>query len=203
MAIPRRSWFWLDPPSHLHGRGHTARVMVWASVLTRATEWFEPVVWAAACHDLRREDDGMDPEHGFRAGAWVRKELPRRLRQPPTDLELIARACDWHVCPDRRSEWDHPVLWYLKDADGLDRVRLFDLDPSYMRHPETRGWVKQAERLYRATHDSQEPRRIWQTAADLGLPVIELLAFVEQESANVIDSGRKQSGRRRPGQRSR
>lgn len=31
------SWFLLQPPSDLHGIGHTARVMVWAAVLTRGT----------------------------------------------------------------------------------------------------------------------------------------------------------------------
>jgi len=122
-------WFLLQPPSDLHGIGHTARVMVWAAVLTRGTPWFEPAVWAAACHDLRRKDDGTDPEHGFRAGAWVRKVLPGKLRKPLQDLELIAQACDWHVCPDRHSGWDHEVLWYLKDADGLDRVRLTTWTP--------------------------------------------------------------------------
>jgi hypothetical protein len=161
-TLPLRSWFLLQPPSDLHGIGHTARVMVWAAVLTRDTPWFEPVVWAASCHDLRREDDGADPEHGFRAGAWVRKVLPGKLRQPLQDLELIAQACDWHVCPDPHSGWDHEVLWYLKDADGLDRVRLYDLDPAYLRHTETRQWVKAAKQLFHATEEACRP---WKSKA--------------------------------------
>ena len=185
MTIPRPRWFCMQPPSHLHGRGHTARVMVWAAVLTRGTEWFEPVVWAAACHDLRREDDGADPDHGFRAGAWVREELPGRLLLPPDNLELIARACDWHVCPDHASPLDHPTLWLLKDADGLDRVRLYDLDPRFLRHPETRQWVHAAEELFRATDDLDGPLHVWKHAAALGLPVAELLAFVEEQAANL------------------
>ena len=36
----------------------------------------------------------------------------------------------------------------LKDADGLDRVRLGDLDPDYLRHAEARGMVRFAQRLY-------------------------------------------------------
>jgi hypothetical protein len=90
MTIPRGSWFLMQPPSELHGLGHAARVMVWACVLTRGTEWFEPVIWAAACHDLRRRDDGSDPDHGFRAGAWVRRKLPGLLRRLPPTVELIA-----------------------------------------------------------------------------------------------------------------
>lgn len=185
MTIPRPRWFWMQPPSDLHGRGHTARVMVWAAVLTRGTEWFEPVVWAAACHDLRREDDGADPEHGFRAGAWVRSRLPGMLHEPPADLELIARACDWHVCPDRRSEWDHPTLWLLKDADGLDRVRLGDLDQRFLRHDEARERVGDAERLFNATARTEGPKEIWRAAQRLGLPVGELLEWVHRQVRNA------------------
>lgn len=187
MAIPQRSWFLMQPPSDLHGLGHTARVMTWAAVLTRGTALFEPVLWAAACHDLRRHDDGMDLHHGFRAGAWVRKRLARKLRQPPADLELIASACDWHVCPDRESQWDHPVLWHLKDADGLDRVRLFDLEPSYLRHAATLDWVQHATGLYEATWSMDEPPHIWETAAGLGLPVAELRDWVARQADNLRD----------------
>jgi uncharacterized protein len=177
----------MQPPSDLHGMGHTARVMVWAAALTRGTTLFEPVVWAAACHDLRREDDGADPDHGFRAGEWVRKVLPCKLRQPLQDLEFIAQACDWHVCPDRHSGWDHEVLWYLKDADGLDRVRLWDLDPSYLRHPETRQWITEAKRLFQATEDADDLQTIWKTAADHGLPVGELTEFMAKQVELVTE----------------
>jgi hypothetical protein len=176
-SIPHRSWFLMQPPSDLHGLGHTARVMVWAAVLTRGTEWFEPVIWAAACHDLRREDDGLDPDHGFRAGRWVRQHLPGKLSQPLDELELIAQACDWHVCPDQLAGWDHPVLWLLKDADGLDRVRLYDLEPSYLRHEQTPQWIEHATRLYEKTADVQNPEQIWQVAAELDIPVAELIDF--------------------------
>jgi hypothetical protein len=174
----------MQPPSDLHGLGHTARVMTWACVLTRGSEWFDTVVWAAACHDLRREDDGLDPRHGFRAGAWVRNMLPSQLLQPPTELELIARACDWHVCPDREAEWDHPTLWLLKDADGLDRVRLYDLDTAFLRHPETLRLVDAAEALYQATADLDEPMRIWEIASYQKLPVDDLLSWVERQKRN-------------------
>jgi hypothetical protein len=186
MSIPRPAWFAMQPPSDLHGLGHTARVMTWACVLTRDSEWFEEVVLAAACHDLRRHDDGRDPHHGFRAGAWVRKKLPALLRQPPANLELIASACDWHVCPDREAEWDHPVLWLLKDADGLDRARLYDLNPSFLRHPETLRWVDEAKALYEVTADLDDPPVIWDTAAGLGLPVAPLLDWIKRQVENLL-----------------
>src|SRR5690348_6861625 len=117
MSIPP-SWFLMQPPSRIHGPGHTARVMLLAAVLAEGTEWQDTAIWTAACHDLRRQDDGPDPEHGFRAGRWVRQRLPQLVKHPPADLERVALAVDWHVCPDKESQWDHPVLWMLKDADG-------------------------------------------------------------------------------------
>jgi hypothetical protein len=44
-----------------------------------------------------------------------------------------------------------PALFTLKDADGLDRVRLGDLDPRYLRNPEALGMVGFAERLFDRT----------------------------------------------------
>ena len=44
-----------------------------------------------------------------------------------------------------------PLIALLKDADGLDRVRLGDLDPRYLRHPESKGMVPFAQALFDAT----------------------------------------------------
>jgi uncharacterized protein len=183
-TIPHRSWFLMQPPSDLHGLGHTARVMAWATVLARETEWFEPVLWAAACHDLRRQDDGADPQHGFRAGAWVRQFLPTLLKNESLEIELIASACDWHVCPDRQAGWDHPVLWLLKDADGLDRARLYDLDPRFLRRAVARQRVADAQRLFEKTADSDSPSEIWKAAAEMGLPMEALFEWVSRQEVS-------------------
>lgn len=188
--IPQLSWFKMKPPSDLHGLGHTGRVMAWAWVLTQEMEWREPVVWAAACHDLRRRDDGSDPEHGFRAGTWVRRKLPGLLGQLPPQLDLIAEACYWHATPDRVAGWDHPVLWYLKDADGLDRARLYDLDIAYLRHPESLTWVDRATLLYERTLSTEDPLVIWQKAAQLGLPVEGLLELAARQG-ELLSSGER------------
>jgi hypothetical protein len=49
---------------------------------------------------------------------------------------------------------DWPLVALLKDADGLDRVRLGDLDPSYLRVPASQSMVAFAQHLFDATHDS-------------------------------------------------
>jgi hypothetical protein len=65
-------------------------------------------------------------------------------------------------------------------------VRLGDLNPRYLRHEETLEWVEAAERLFRHTEDMQDPTAIWQSALDLGLPIEELLAFIERQRDNLI-----------------
>src|SRR5262249_55939015 len=110
---------------------------------------------------------------------------PQLLRRPPEKLNWIAAACHWHVAPDWESHWDHPVLWYLKDADGLDRVRLFDLEPDMLRHDGARRWIPQAEQLFAATEDEQDPLVIWETALSQGLPVTDLVEWVGRQANNL------------------
>ena len=45
----------------------------------------------------------------------------------------------------------------LKDADGLDRVRLGDLRPEWLRHDEARTMVDFAQRLHDQTYDALKP----------------------------------------------
>ena len=140
----------------------------------------------AICHDLRRESDGYDLQHGFRAGEWVRTVLPTLLREMPADAEQIASACDWHVCRDADSEWDHPVLWRLKDADNLDRVRLYDLDPEFLRHPETIARIGDAQELMEPTDHANDLAIVWQAAREMGLPVEPLFTLLKQIELTII-----------------
>lgn len=179
MPVPDPAWFHRRPPSSVHGPGHVARVMTWAAVLARRTAAppgdLEPLLWAAACHDLMRYDDGPDLEHGVRAGGWVRANLPSILGGAPAWLETAAHACRWHVTPDERIEWDHPVLWLLKDADALDRVRLGDFEPRFLRSDAARGLVPDARALFLRTREATDPRTVWAAADGLGLGVRDLL----------------------------
>jgi len=65
----------------------------------------------------------------------------------------IEAAVTAHSAPKEVSrEHPHwPLIALLKDADGLDRVRLGDLDPRYLRHPESKGMVPFTQALFDAT----------------------------------------------------
>lgn len=87
---------------------HAARVLVWADHLARSIAGpsalaLDELRWAGACHDVGREDDGVDPEHPIRSAAWV---LGRFGRVRPgvvatIDLALVADLCRWHTEHDR------------------------------------------------------------------------------------------------------
>ena len=175
--VPRRDWFLTQPPSALHGFAHAARVMVWTTVLAGEGPLFESALWAAACHDLRRENEDIDPGHGERAAIWVLEELPRYLEETPEDLDRIASACRWHAHSDHEAQWRDDLLWLLKDADALDRARIGDLNPLFLRTDAARDLVGPAEELYARTRKLKDPVDVWSEAFRLGLPIDRLLDF--------------------------
>jgi protein-tyrosine phosphatase len=153
-------------PSRLHGQAHVARVMVHAFRLIAATGFIEETarLWAAVyLHDIARLHDGVAPRHG--ADAWKRlADLPdvralfARGGVRDEDYPAIQAAVVCHS--DGEPPDDHPhrrLMCLLKDADALDRVRLGDLDPAYLRHPEAREMIGFAEQLYRDRENRLRP----------------------------------------------
>lgn len=115
-------------------------------------------LWAAVyLHDLARRNDWRCEHHG--RDAWRRMEsLPLvqalfaragvREEDHPAIAFAVTAHCSLEPAP---SDPHYRLAALLKDADGLDRVRLGDLDPGFLRHGEARGMVRFATWLYRAT----------------------------------------------------
>src|SRR4026209_121042 len=135
--------------SPLHGQSHVARVMVHAFRLIEATGWLEeaPRLWVAVyLHDIARTHDGICHRHG--ADAMKKLETLPHLRElfatgpvQDSDYAVIHTAVVHHSLPKELAR-DHPhwrLTSLLKDADGLDRVRLGDPDPRDLPHPHARG----------------------------------------------------------------
>ena len=153
-------------PSYLHGQAHVARVMVHALRLIDATsaESEAPRLWAAVyLHDIARRHDGSCRRHG--ADAWARlaslpdvQALFARGGVRPEDHAAIEAAVTRHCNGEpARGEPHYRLTALLKDADGLDRVRLGDLRPEWLRHDAARTMVAFAQRLYDETNDVLKP----------------------------------------------
>ena len=135
---PHEQWFRRpEEIGGIHGINHEARVMIWQELLARLlindgmTLDQEALRWAAATHDTQRLTDGADFPHGERAAAWVKQQLRQTI--PERTLETVAYLNTWHVPSDSYAPRMTSELAVFKDADGLDRVRLYDLETKYLR----------------------------------------------------------------------
>ena len=155
---------WFARPSTLHGARHTQRVHIHAQRLTGELGWADSesqlVLTAALWHDIGRTNDGVEPDHGANGAARaVDLELTGGLAPGDADTVLFAIAC--HCLSDKFAKEEarrlaEPeralrVLWLLKDADALDRVRLAPweaADPGQLRHPQTAVLLPFATELY-------------------------------------------------------
>ncbi|CAA9547656.1 MAG: hypothetical protein AVDCRST_MAG19-508 [uncultured Thermomicrobiales bacterium] len=155
--LPDESWFRFRPRG-IHGAPHTTRVLVWADAIANAVAGpgalrLEELRWAASVHDVGRVNDGTDQGHGTRSAEWVAMNLAEtRPQTTGLDLAFVAELCRWHEIPDPKIGRLSLELLILKDADGLDRARLGDLDPRRLRLARSLGLVAAAEELERATN---------------------------------------------------
>lgn len=168
--------------SELHGQTHVGRVMVHAFRLLQATgaERDAPRLWAAVyLHDIARTHDGRCYLHGERAVKRLEslphvKALFARGGVTPGDYPAIEAAVFHHCLPDELAD-DHPhhrLTALLKDADGLDRVRLGDLNPEKLRHQVSVTMVPYAQELFEQTDGVLRPgtnyfARLWDVAKRL------------------------------------
>jgi hypothetical protein len=174
--LPRPALF--THRSSLHEVAHVARVMIHGFLLTELTGHRDRALplWAAVfVHDLARKGDGVCHQHGPDAAELVTTstELRERLCAggvAEADLEAVAVAVRTHSHGELPKDHPHYVLTaLLKDADGLDRVRLGDLDPSYFRFEETKSLVPFAGRLFKETEPegAGSMSRVWSLAEGL------------------------------------
>lgn len=146
----------------IHGIGHTLRVWIHAQEIAEAlglAAWqSEALHFAALWHDIGRTNDGADYYHGAKSAGKVQGlGLHTGVEPQSRDAALYAithhcgseehgeRAAMW--LPDR--EGALAVFRVLKDADGLDRVRLGadELDVSQLRFDVSRQRVERAREL--------------------------------------------------------
>ncbi len=121
--------------SSLHGIPHVTRVMFWAYLLAQLCrremipdspeDLGEEALIAAWLHDLCRESDSQDDNHGREAVEHYLDELPVFLGGDERRVNRVQEAIEYHCVPDDQApNRTNPVFMVLKDADALDRGRF-------------------------------------------------------------------------------
>jgi len=140
-----------ERPGGIHGVRHAKRVLYHVLILSELCKVVAAdrrlLIQAALYHDIGRERDGLCYVHG---GQSVKKM--KRLGLFPTEKtegDIMDFIVSYHCIADEAAlialdnvdgELQPRILRLfkiLKDADGLDRVRINDLDPKFLRNSES------------------------------------------------------------------
>ncbi|PEV64195.1 MULTISPECIES: hypothetical protein [Bacillus cereus group] len=170
---------YFDNPEGIHGTLHCKRVLFHALSLSRALNLNmrdRGILCNVACfHDIGRENDDEDREHGKLSVLKHHEEISGSFpytcidvvnredtseeyelhHMTDDEVDIIEFIMEYHCIGDEESKdalhnlnWDNEKTeraWNLyvifKDADGLDRVRIKDLDTKYLRTAEAKNRV--------------------------------------------------------------
>ena len=162
-----RGLFW--HADGIHGVGHTLRVLTHARRIAAAvgaeTWQVEALVLAARWHDIGRIHDDADYFHGARSHG-VARALRLHASIDPRTAEVAFFAVEQHCTNEayvpkgahylfgsKGAEEALHVWRMLKDADGLDRVRLhhgrYGVNKAMLRFEYSRTQVEYAWALFR------------------------------------------------------
>jgi len=121
----------------IHGAGHWIRVRANGLRLAPITGADPTVVELfAVLHDVCREDDGFDMEHGPRSAELVLEVCDDLLGIAREQAELLAFACRYHTHGGTEADVTVQTCW---DADRLDLGRVgIRPDPPYLCTPAAR-----------------------------------------------------------------
>lgn len=128
-------------PYGIHGILHAHRVLFLADKISR---WYyltkrEKTILGLACcyHDIGRVHDGRDKKHGeLSCNKIIELKLLDIFELTTEEKDLILRLIAAHCIEDNSfigTKRERLLFKILKDADGLDRVRLHDLDQAHLR----------------------------------------------------------------------
>ena len=132
--------------SDVHGINHNIRTSIFTLLISSSErlsfEDFALALEGAKYHDTGRINDLEDYYHGRRSSMIIDF---LREKYSEDDLSYLKAIVEAHSIPDNEKdkmidkyqlqdkERYYKLLDILKDSDGLDRVRIRDLNPKYLR----------------------------------------------------------------------
>jgi len=141
--------------SDIHDIGHVYRVMFNTILLgcelddvlnTRIS------FCGALIHDLSRKHDGGCERHGYDSVVENFDKYKQLFMSvlKEHDLEGVSKSCWYHSMVEEidKNDKHYKPISILKDADALDRIRLGNLDPNYLRFKESHGLIDKSEKLF-------------------------------------------------------
>ncbi|MBP5608681.1 MAG: HD domain-containing protein [Lachnospiraceae bacterium] len=147
--------------SFIHGKKHIERVCFLALILSNkldlSADDTKLLLTASAYHDIGRKNEFTDAEHGLRAA----NVIDRYVSYDGDDLKILKASIEAHsrsdaLMRDVIDKYDVAdveralrLMRILKDADALDRVRIYDLNKKYLRFDESIDLVDFAKQLFR------------------------------------------------------
>lgn len=157
----RKKYFYR--PEGIHGVMHTRRVLllnIIISLLQGCSERQLNILCTAALfHDIGRINDNVDPQHGKESFRKAR-HLGLLNEMASSEGQILKYIIENHCISDRQARealpdyglTDEKESQYLfdifKDADGLDRVRINDLDSRQLRTEQGKKLIMVARQLY-------------------------------------------------------
>ena len=162
--VPLPHWFYRPDGSDgfcgIHGAMHALRVAAHCEEISEDLGLVErerdAAHLAGLWHDIGRTDDRADYYHGAKSAGKI-VGLGEHLDLDPGTVELALFAVTHHCGSEEHAErgalyTPDPeatlrVFRVLKDADALDRVRLGDLDESFLRFEVSKWRVERAWEL--------------------------------------------------------
>ena len=146
--------------SHVHGFGHIERTMIHGAMCAQAENLPEAetrlLLLMCAYHDTGRLNDFLDGAHGARSAVKLEaltglhgedlKEAMAGVEAHSVNDRLMDEILDQYA-PENR-ERARMLAEMLKDADGLDRVRINDLNVKFLRRSASAGRGGFAQALF-------------------------------------------------------
>jgi hypothetical protein len=154
---------YFNNPYGIHGVSHTKRVLFLCLILSFLLKISEDelkcLCLCSVYHDIGRENDNWDQVHGINS---VKKGLSLGLFDGLSSktVGLISYIIENHCIDDKYLEkkaWEYnlenpqralQLLKIFKDADGLDRIRISDLDLKRLRHKQAADLILIARQLH-------------------------------------------------------
>jgi len=191
-------------PSKVHGIDHTSRVLLFAEMLCMldniSDEKKNLIMVAAQLHDIGREDDLKQIEHGKVGKEKIEKlELLRNFNEK--DRKIIEFAVECHslskeqkeqrlkLIPRKDRKEYKLVLDYLQDADKLDRTRIANkemgLDPNRLTTDTAKKLVKLAHQNYYEYFRMMEYQSLREETKDLEPRFLEAFVKIRESGYNI------------------